>query len=260
VWALPLEGCWEVQPTIHAGVFYTVNRDPTTGGGTITVEYEGAPVGAHAIDVKNDGTIIVLDAIRGPHEVQDEVLARLSMSLREGEKLDLLSGMMIRDILTLKEPPRELRFSRDTVGKPESSASAERLYVHGLIQGLEAPIPLARVSESDRVCLPFKVEAEYTFDVPAGTTGVLAGPDGPISSARVAFEPPLRTSGSVRFLMVRGRQVDLETGEMHGGMVATKQFGELEFLIRHSGPDGYEIRATLPQLRQLRAWIDATSK
>jgi len=64
--------------------------------------------------------------------------------------------------------------------------------------------------------------------------------------------------GSVRSLAIEGNNVVLTDTLLVEGMLATRDFGPLEFIML--GPSDVEVHATAAQIDQITKWIAAESK
>lgn len=112
-------------------------------------------------------------------------------------------------------------------------------------------------SSSERIKLPFEVlRADFDIEIPSGTEGRFAG-EGEWPP-RMIFDPPVHPLGHVRSLQIEERDVALRSTELTNGMLATRDFGEIEFILL--GPGQIEARATRKQIVKIEKWISAGSR
>jgi hypothetical protein len=111
-------------------------------------------------------------------------------------------------------------------------------------------------SSTERIKLPFEViRADLDIEIPSGTEGRFTG-DGEWPP-RMIFDPPVHPLGHVRSLQIENRDVALRSTELTDGMLATRDFGEIEFILL--GPGQIEARATRKQIGKIEKWISAGS-
>ncbi len=109
-------------------------------------------------------------------------------------------------------------------------------------------------SSTERIQLPFEViRADLDIEIPSGTEGRFAG-DGEWPP-RMIFDPPVHPLGHVRSLQIDDMDVELRSSELTDGMLATRDFGEIEFILL--GPGQIEARATRKQIVKIEKWISA---
>lgn len=111
----------------------------------------------------------------------------------------------------------------------------------------------------ERVHLPFSsIEGDFDITLPPGTVG-RGNQDGAVvgNPLAVTFEPPVHPIGHIKSLRIDGHEVALEATELNDGMLRTRRFGDLEFLLL--GPAVFEIRATKGQVSQIQSWLAETA-
>ncbi len=113
-------------------------------------------------------------------------------------------------------------------------------------------------SESDEmVLLSFGgvgAYADLDIHLPPNTVGRLAS-EGGLLSAGAVFDPPVHPIGEVRSLSVHGHDIALESMTLQDGMLMTKEFGAIEFLIPQEG--SIEMWGTQSQQDAIEDWLSA---
>ena len=113
-------------------------------------------------------------------------------------------------------------------------------------------------SESDeKVLLSFGGVGAYgDFDIhlPPDTYGRLAR-EGALLSEPFEYVPPVHPLGEVRSLSIRGHDIELESSTLQDGMLMTKDFGAIEFLIPRERE--IEMWGTQNQKDQIEDWLAA---
>lgn len=238
--SIPLEGVWDVCAEVLVPMHYVISIDKSGTGGGILMEAEGGVFRQYRFRVTGPETIQIEGAQRGPY------------------KLEPSSVQYLLDVVQLKDPPAELRFSRGRASTSEMPVQDGRLFVCGLFE--ERGIPMTRVSASQRIGLPFKdilLDGDLTAS-PVGAVRILS--DGPVIGETTMYEKPVRPSGNVRSFMVEGHRIDLQNPNptVENGVFTTKQFGDIEVVWLGSRiPQGNiaQIRATYTQIQAIRNWV-----
>lgn len=242
---VPIEGVWSVGDGLDLNTYYIITFDNDNNDGTITVESGGKEVCKHEFNVTNSNTVTIVGSDRGPHEDQGS-----------------FSRNMIVDIFQLKDPPSELRFS-DTPSPgqdpppdlPDLPAGVEFIFFAGLIESMPLGIPMKRVTDDERMPLPFEnVSADLDIHL-SGVTGRMTS-DGPWGESPLSFDEPVHPLGDVRSIKIDGRNVSLKSTKINEGLLSTENFGDIEIVMYGTG-NQIEARATRPQIEKMKKWLSS---
>ena len=108
--------------------------------------------------------------------------------------------------------------------------------------------------DSERISLSrsdWDIVANLDVQVPPDTIGHLT--DGPIGETPIIYDPPVHPIGHIRSLSINGKQVEIDNTELNDGMLRTKIFGNIEFILFSTKK--VEIRATKAQINKIEIWL-----
>jgi len=137
--------------------------------------------------------------------------------------------------------------------------TAKRLLTLGLIVFLFASISGCESEADEKVLLSFGGAGAYAdldIHLPPDTIGRPAR-EGALLSAGVVFDPPVHPIGEVRSLSFRGHDIELESTTLQDGMLMTKEFGAIEFLIPQEG--SIEMWGAQSQKDAIEDWLSTQS-
>jgi hypothetical protein len=106
-------------------------------------------------------------------------------------------------------------------------------------------------ASTEKVKIPYDFEAAAKINIPPGATGSVSFNMDP---GTTDFKPPVHPSGSVESLSFQGVSIELAAPEIKGGILSTKDFGDVEVLLLglRQGRAVLEFRATQTQIDKLK--------
>jgi len=108
---------------------------------------------------------------------------------------------------------------------------------------------------NDKVLLSFAgAYADLNIHLPPNTQGRLAS-EGGLLSAGAVFDPPVHPLGEIRSLSIQGHDIELESTALQDGLLLTKEFGAIEFLIPQEGQ--IEMWGTQEQKNKIETWVSS---
>ena len=234
---VPLQGVWQFPPLLDESIYLLVSYED--GAGLLRVEKAGLIAHRYVFDVTGPRSIRIRGAKGAPSSITEFSLAD------------------IKAIAGLQDPPPDIRLEiRDTEPRGEARGQT-RLTLHGLLDTQTEVFSYYRVEEDRRVNLPFaEIKADVRLEVPEGAEGVFAQ-DGAWGVRNIRFKEPIHPIGEVRSLSINGSPIVLERTQLVGGMLRTRDFGEMEVLL--TSPFEFSILVTRPQVDAIRAHLERSS-
>jgi len=133
--------------------------------------------------------------------------------------------------------------------------AAGRSFILGITLFLSALLSGCGPDSDEKVLLSFGGTGTYAdldIHLPPGTVGRLAR-EGALLSEGAVFDPPVHPIGEVRSLSIRGHDIELESTTLVDGMLMTKDFGAIEFLIPQER--SIEMWGTQSQKDEIEDWL-----
>lgn len=237
-----LAGIWAFATAtdIPVDILYIISLNSNGASGVIEVEASGKTLRKLQFVAADNMTITILEAKRGPHD------GNVRRPMEE-----------IREIFRLRDPPNRLYFSHSAPGTSVANFKCD-LFVGGFSEP-DSPYPLKKIPENGRIQLPFdEVTLDVDLQIPSGTTMKFDYSGGAWGATPTTFTKPVHPTGHVKSISIGGHSLLLASSEIVEGMVATKDFGPLEIMMRGTGKGKVHVLATRNQIKAIRNWMDST--